>query len=901
MNVLKRFVRKSLSKNRSRTLVTLVGIILSIALVTAVIEGAFSGVVFMRRSEEERVGKFHGMFYALSDGDVRKLEEDPRIDGKVLWQEVGWAKIEVEDDYKPYLLVESVGDDFSDLVSVQITSGAMPENEGEILLPAHLLQNGGAAYKIGDTLPLSLGRRVLEGRTLDLRCGYDPSETLEITEEKTYTVCGFYRRFSREVESYSCPGYTALTKGGGEGDFCAFFTLKQPRGYYEYIEQSPFGQKSVPHADLLNFYGTLRNATLSRVLYSFAAILIFLIAFGSISLIYNSFSISVSERTKQFGILKSTGATKKQIRACVFYEAFLLSAIAIPIGLIVGCIGIGSVLFFLRDSFAGFLAPDSEIQMKLTVSPLGLLISAALGLLTTLVSAYVPARRAMRISPIDSIRQTNDLKVSPRSLKTSKLTFRLFGFEGMIASKNFKRNRKRYRAVIVSLFLSISLFISASSFCSYLSDIVGGVTANEERADLIYSGSGGESSPEETFRLLSGAKGILKGEYGAVFGRTLRIRESDATEKMRAYFGAEQSAAVTTEAYLCFLSDEAFGALLRENGISEADYFDPGRPRAVFTNEFTIGFTNESGSMTWENFEIVRKNAFPLTIDLCGEPKEIEGYTFLMTGRDSSGGRCAVYLADEDFETYYEGETSEEINLDLLNTLRIPYDEAMNWQETQLGAAVETKILMIPSAYPAVVYPFSAAETVLGEKIALPSIEYAFEVTNHGETYNEMKKLLEEANLQSENLYDLNSTKEAQRMLVRVVRVFSYGFIILISLIAASNVFNTISTSVSLRRREFAMLRSIGMHDRGFGKMMIFECIIYGLKALLWGLPAAFLMTYLIYRAVGIAYQESFYLPAASVLIAIASVFFVVFASMLYAVLKIRKENPIDALKNENL
>ena len=174
-------------------------------------------------------------------------------------------------------------------------------------------------------------------------------------------------------------------------------------------------------------------------------------------------------------------------------------------------------------------------------------------------------------------------------------------------------------------------------------------------------------------------------------------------------------------------------------------------------------------------------------------------------------------------------------------------------------------------------------------------------MTNHGETYNEMKKLLEEANLQSENLYDLNSTKEAQRMLVRVVRVFSYGFIILISLIAASNVFNTISTSVSLRRREFAMLRSIGMHDRGFGKMMIFECIIYGLKALLWGLPAAFLMTYLIYRAVGIAYRESFYLPAASVLIAIASVFFVVFASMLYAVMKIRKENPIDALKNENL
>ena len=143
--------------------------------------------------------------------------------------------------------------------------------------------------------------------------------------------------------------------------------------------------------------------------------------------------------------------------------------------------------------------------------------------------------------------------------------------------------------------------------------------------------------------------------------------------------------------------------------------------------------------------------------------------------------------------------------------------------------------------------------------------------------------------------------KEVNESLLIIIQVFAYGFVILISLISVANVFNTISTNISLRRREFAMLKSVGMTQKGFNKMMNLECLLYGAKALAFGLPVSFGVTYLIYLAITQGYSTEFYLPLKAIAIAIISVFLVVFVTMMYAMRKIKKDNPIDALKNENL
>ena len=146
----------------------------------------------------------------------------------------------------------------------------------------------------------------------------------------------------------------------------------------------------------------------------------------------------------------------------------------------------------------------------------------------------------------------------------------------------------------------------------------------------------------------------------------------------------------------------------------------------------------------------------------------------------------------------------------------------------------------------------------------------------------------------------LDEQRNANNMLT-VVRVFSYGFITLISLICVANVFNTISTNIALRRRDFAMLRSVGMTRGGLNRMVCFECGLYGFRALLIGLPLTAALTYLLYRAaVGMYYNNNFHLSWSSVLIASLSVFLVVFVSMMYAMRKVKKDNPIDALKEEN-
>ena len=265
------------------------------------------------------------------------------------------------------------------------------------------------------------------------------------------------------------------------------------------------------NSDLLNYYGATTFFSVNRMIYSFAVILLLMISFGSVSLIYNSFSISVAERTRQFGILKSIGATRKQIRDSVLYEALVLCAVGIPLGLLVGCLGIGITLYCLRDSF-GFLMGESgnALQMHFVLNGWALLAAAGIGLVTAIISAWIPAKRAVRVSPVEAIRQTKDVKLRGREVRTSRLTEKLFGFSGMLAAKNFKRNRKRYRSTVVGLFLSVTLFISASSFCAYLTDAVDQLGGDSTLGvQLYYSEALPEGvTPEQRLGQLAAADGV---------------------------------------------------------------------------------------------------------------------------------------------------------------------------------------------------------------------------------------------------------------------------------------------------------------------------------------------------------------------------------------------------------
>ncbi len=888
MNILHRFTRKSLLANRSRTLVTIIGIILSMALFTAVIEGAYSGQQFLIRSVEEREGRWLAFDAELTQKQADALRETDGIADSAVWQEVGWGEIESLNEYKPYLLVESIDDGIEDMLSVRLVSGRLPENENEILLPAHLASNGGVHYSEGDTLKIALGQRVDEsGAALSAFSAIEDGKTelIRAAKEHRYNVVGVYERLSTEVEDIRCPGYTALTRGGGTGDCTVFYTLKHPASVLKWCDAHPSEGFLRIHSDLRRFNGVFGSESFNLLLYGFAGVLVFLIAFGSISLIYNSFSISVSERTRQLGILKSVGATKKQIRASVLYEALVLSAVGIPAGLIVGCAGIGITLYCLRDAFTGMLNTGATTQMRLVLHPLALLISAVVCLVTTLISAAIPARRAIHVSPIDSIRQTADVKLKAKEVRTSRFTEKLFGFEGTMASKNFKRNRRRYRSTVMSLFLSVVLFISASSFCAYLTDSVNEAADAEHSTDIQYYTVGDhKENPDEVLKMLR-VDGVTDALYYDMEGRDLYLPRDIVAANLSS--GADVE---TWFGYLTFVRDDAFRALCQANNLDCAPYFDPEHPMALVWNE-NRGQVEKNGHYQWISYPTLDLSKLPCTI-FVPEAKELDGYVFdgnITTSED--GTSVAIYYPIDEETGEPQWDQPKEFPESEFET-RVPFE---------IGAAIEQTTFGLGAQQFTLYYPYSMEAAVLGEDNLIYQTYFAFQAPEHAKVYNAMKTKLNDAGMDASNLNDAAANEESVRMLVKVVNVFSYGFIILISLIAVANVFNTISTNVSLRRREFAMLRSIGLGNRGLRRMMNYECIIYGVKGLVWGLPAAIGMTWVIWRITNQAFESSFYIPWYSIAIAVGSVFLVVFVTMLYAMDKIKKDSTIDALKNENL
>ncbi len=917
MNIFRQYTRKSLLANRSRTLITILGIVLSIALMTAVIQGANSGLEYMKRGTIATHGSYHGYYFDLTDEALAQAAAQDFIADTAQWHQVGWAEIGSTNEDKPYLLIQSIDDKFTDLKSVELVSGRMPESSSEILIPAHLLYNGQVSCALGDTLALSVGRRTSDGYELSADNAYDPESPEEIidAQERTYTVVGLYSRFSYGIEPFTCPGYMALTFEDAQttGFSGLFFTVNEPSRFYELISSSPLDLPHQINSDLLMLSGSFADNETATVLYTLAGILVAIIAFGSVSMIYNAFSISVSERTKQFGILKSVGATRKQIRASVLYEGFVLCAAAIPLGLIVGCVGIGITLWCLRDAFEFLFGSTIDVQMYLCVSPWGLLIASAVGMLTTLISAWIPAQRALRVSPIDSIRQSNDVRIRRRDVRVSWLTRKLFGFEGMIAAKNFGRNRKRYRSTILAMITSVVLFISASSFCTYLTDwIVGGIyNSSHTGADIVYSAgrSDDQRNEEEMLRILT-VEGLNDSAYRIENYAYLRSDDPSVFDDsyirvlQRTYAEGIKTYGIGTQ--ICFVDDTSFRELCKKHHLSTEMFFDTGNPVSIaFNNVTNYYYVAEEERQKMESIQILNESKLPVSLHLLGE-KSIEGYWYLGTKDGESGDYVCVYYPLEYENAYYNGrwEPDEEDFKNLAKVL--PQSEALT--ETHFTAAVilEEREFFIPANTDFVLlYPYSMAPYVATEDTDfhkyLYEATYYFTAENHRQAFEDMSTALIENGMWTSPLYNMAANDEQERMIVKVLEVFSLGFIILISLISIANVVNTISTSIALRRREFGILKSVGLTSRSFDRIMIFECLNYGSRSLLWGIPLSVMISYFIYYQIVDVYASQFYLPIHSIVIAVGSVFMIVFSTMIYATRKIRRDNPIEALRNENL
>lgn len=894
MNVFHRVALSSLKRNRTRTIVTIIGIILSTAMISAVTTFASSIRNFAIQDIIHSEGNWHGSVTDEKISTFKSVKDSDKTECAVYLQRLGYAAAEgCQNEFKPYIYLLGAGKGVKDLLPIHITSGSYPKASDEILLPDHLYSNGGVKHRIGEKLTLELGQRLYDGNVMsqDNACYVQSpngivfnGETLEVSEARTYTVVGFYERLPWTLEDISAPGYTAITIADSEltdDIHCdIYWRMKDPDEIYDFMSKNKLEGKT--NSNLLMLLGTLAFTSFLQMLYGLCAIVIGLIMLGSIALIYNAFSISVSERTKQFGLLSSIGATKKQLRKMVLFEAFVVSGIGIPIGILSGIGGIGVTLLLLGSKFRsiGFSG-----DLTLSVSPASLIIAAAVALLTVLISAYIPSKRATKVTAVEAIRQNQDIK--NKTVKTSKLTHRLFGLPGILASKYYKLNRKKYRATVISLFMSIVLFVSASAFTEYLMQTASG-SFESVGYDLIYESPSQfrkSISPDDLLESIRSAKSVTSAVYSKERYEKVRIKNEYLTQKGIRLLNKDNSNDAVKYMYvhIIFIDDRTFDGLLKKYDLSEKKFKNSKQPLAIATD----GSININiKTMKYENQRYYNQQEFEIETLL---KKEIDGYR--LYGIDSNENGESIYRYIKIGSQEQEDEFIE-----------LTQDQATQAKQLMVGSVITQKPNFIKNLdMPTLIYPISLVNAVFDKADQESAYVDYYTITSddHSQSFTAIKAILSEKGLDQENLFDITQGVESKRNFVTIIRVFSYGFIILISMIAAANVFNTISTNIHLRRREFAMLKSVGMTRKGFNKMMNFECLLYGSKALILGIPCSCVVTYLIYRSILSGYETTFMLPWAAMGIAALSVFLVVFVTMIYSMSKIKKDNPIDALKNE--
>ncbi|MGJ9383840.1 ABC transporter permease [Salipaludibacillus sp. CF4.18] len=515
MNIINKLTVRHLKENKRRTLVTIIGVIISVAMLTGVATLGVSFLDLMRKEVIATDGEWHVQYKNVNQEQLKAIENDESTKELIISNDRGYAKLEgSKNENKPYLFIKDYNQQGLEQFPIVLKEGRLPKAENEIIISEAIKDNANVTIEIGEELPLSVGTRYLEGEEYILS-QQDPfqigeeenylGETLQNESEEMFTVVGTIERPTWEPPS--SPGYTVISymnesmvNSTNTVDVVVVLN-KVSRSLYKHSEELAHQHhiEAVHYNDeLLRLYGVSDNSDLLWTMYSLVAIIMSVIIIGSVSLIYNAFAISVSERSRHLGMLSSVGATKKQKRNSVFFEGAIIAVISIPVGIVAGLAEIAITFSFINSLIAEALNATHDLEV--VVTPGLILIASAVSLLTIFISTYLPARKASKVSAIDAIRQSQDVKLSGKKVKTSKLVRSIFGIEAEIGLKNLKRNKRRYQATVFSLVVSIVLFLSVSFFTSNLEKSVG---LSQETINYDIQVFGGEYAEEDDLESLT--------------------------------------------------------------------------------------------------------------------------------------------------------------------------------------------------------------------------------------------------------------------------------------------------------------------------------------------------------------------------------------------------------------
>lgn len=939
MNILNKVTVEAMRKNKARTLVTVIGVILSAALFTAIVTLAVSAMDFLIRGIIYEDGNYHAAICMRTDEEVTQFEQDPSISAVSDLLGLAYVRLDQEDNYSDRVLLAAGDTSYFENMPVHLTEGRLPQNSHEIVL-SH------AAYTkfFDNSLPCDVGDTV----TLDLTTSWSYYDELvshydeesqkrlyvaprDFTQE--YTIVGIGDIVIDDDLRFDLAPVLTLADGSQGNHMWRHCLLQVKPLDYAYNLLEMYSDSSC----LLNSYLLLYQGAgggsneMSRVIYGIVVALCAVVMMGSISLIYNSFSISVTQRTKQFGLLASIGATRHQIGTSVFYEATILCLIGIPLGVFLGWGGTAAAIAILGHNISPMFSfsESGAVQLSAVFSIPAIIIAVIITVITVFLSAWVPAQRAMKVAPIESIRQAKDYTVKHKNARTGRISYKLLGVSGMMAANYYRVSRKSYRTMVISLALSVVLFVSAISVGNIMQNAVDANTSTNNFDFEIHASSDGSIDSGEVLENIRNHHYFDKAAYWTRDGYYVHVEKDMYTEEM-----LEKWKQVFYDEYMVgngepygprflnviYLEDTWFEAYLRENNIDPEPYFSEEMPIALICNLQSSKYD----AYSYHDLSILRSDVEMLVTVPQHVPDGLNPFETYTNEFYLDENGLLIYALHEKLESMdeegnyqiTEGESLCFLVKEAERTINgIEYAFYSYDQENKTAGCIPLAFEMVDTL------PFRLGERISNVPFGIPVDDSTqlnnyitailpLSVRNKGEditlsvsvadipNYYAAKSFLDE---QTEiNYQDYLAEEIGTRGTVTMINLFSYVFILLISIICICNVFNTISTNIALRRKDFGMLKSIGMQTKEMYQMVIHECALYGSSSLLLGIPMGLGVSFLIHIIIYDIQETPYKIPMTAMLIAIFSVFIVVVISMFYAVRKLERDNPIEAIRSEN-
>ena len=840
MKILNKITIKDLKLNKKRSIVTIIGIMLSVALICAVAGMFTSFRATLVKGVIESSGYYHVKIEDVDDSIKSSLKHNYDVKDIYEVNEIGYAKLEkINYSNKPYLHLYSMNNNDFNNLKFKLIEGRFPTNEHEIIISRHLKTLGEMDYKIGDTIELNVGNRMSDGYKLNpSNPYYEDEENIENARTMKFTIVGIIERPGYTFEMYSDPGFTALTTNLEGNHTDLYLSFKHPREYKKSISEMLDIKENLVDACSsddeekcnLKYSYTLNNDLLRWEIFNFGdtttsmlikvvSIVILIVMGTSIFVIRNAFAISTTEKTKMIGMLKSIGSTKQQIKKSIITEGMILGLIAIPLGILSGILA-DYILVIIVNLLVGDFMFGNLNGMVFKVSFIAIIISTILGFITIYLSSLASTKKASKISPIESIRGNNNYNIKAKKLRTPFIIKKLFKTGGVVAYKNLKRSSKKYRTTVISLVVSIIVFITMNTFINY-----GFSLSNIYYTDIDYNIMIYSYEEKDVSKILS-------------------------LDNIQKYTKLSNGKTITIDKkYLSKLGEEVAGR-----------YIDDATIMTYVLDETSFKNYIEKLNLKYEDYKdkVIFNDYFLYSVE---EGRKYDRFLTYNTNDIING-------------------TIEDENINI----KIDYITSTSPDGLE-NIYVDGGIIFVSENY----YKEHIGGNLIPQSITIKS--------NNAE---QLEKDFNNLKLAA-NITNIEQMMNQNKSMILVISIFLYGFITVITLIGVTNIFNTITTNMELRQKEFAMLKSIGMTKKEFNRMINLETLFYSTKSLVIGIVLGTLGSFGIYKAFATAFDNGFKIPLIPIIISIISVFILVFFIMRFSLKKINKQNIIETIRNDNI